>query len=149
MAKKRYSDVVSMMREITDDAHADDLARHLSGRRIIRKLLALRGARGLSQEEIAERLGCTQSRVSKLEAGTDAALALGDLEGYADALGLNVRIVLMDKETTDVDEVKYHAVTINKLMDDLTRRAPGPADRPPLSIEVYGPADRPEALRPR
>lgn len=47
---------------------------------------------GLSQKDVALKLGCTQSRISKLESMTDADLRIGDLSKYAEVLGLELRI---------------------------------------------------------
>jgi transcriptional regulator with XRE-family HTH domain len=113
-----------MMKDITqDDPYADELNEHLSRRTIIRKLLALRGAKGLSQGDIAAKLGCTQSRISKLESGTDADLSLRDFEGYAAALGFNIKIVIVDKNINFVNEIRYHAFSIRRLTDYLARLA--------------------------
>jgi DNA-binding Xre family transcriptional regulator len=101
MAKKRYSSVVEMARELTeDDAFADDLAQRLDRKRVVRTLLALRAAKNLSQKDIADRMGCTRGRISKLESSIDDDLRLGDLEAYTKALGLNVTLVLDRKGFT-------------------------------------------------
>lgn len=49
------------------------------------RLRELRTARGLSQTELAERLGVTQKRVSAIERAED--LNISTLERYVDALG--------------------------------------------------------------
>jgi transcriptional regulator with XRE-family HTH domain len=109
-----------MVRQVADDPEfVQDFEDLLARRAIITDLMALRAAAGLSQQAIAVQLKCTQSRVSKLEAGNDAELRLGDLARYADALGYETRIVLFKKGKTPVDEVKYHAFSIKRLLEDL------------------------------
>jgi hypothetical protein len=101
--KTRYSSVVEMARDLTgDDAFADDLARRLDRKRIVRTLLALRAAGNLSREDVAARIGCTRGRISKLESSLDEDLRLGDLGAYAKALGLNATLVLSREGATAI-----------------------------------------------
>lgn len=124
MANKKFASVVEMARGLGETpAFADELAKHLAQRQIIQELLAQRAAKGLSQKEIAEKLGCTQSRISKLESSSDVELSIGDLMKYADALGLRVGITLFKKDATSVDQVKHHAFCIKRLTDHLAHLA--------------------------
>jgi len=122
MAKKRYTDVVEMVGDLTGDiAFTDDLRTHLSQRVLVTELCALRVARGLTQADIAEKLGCTQGRISRVESSTDGELDMTTIVGYADAIGLRVEIVLMNKGVTLVDRVKHHAFSIKRLTDRLAQ----------------------------
>jgi transcriptional regulator with XRE-family HTH domain len=47
----------------------------------------------LTQEEIAERMGVTQSQVSKIEA-TDDAIEVRTLRSYAEAIGATLEVCL-------------------------------------------------------
>jgi transcriptional regulator with XRE-family HTH domain len=87
-----------MVRETSDDdggAFADALEERLRCRGILKDLMVLRASRGLSQGDVAAKMGCTQSRISKLESSTDADLSLGDLAGYASAVGFRAKVVLV------------------------------------------------------
>lgn len=120
MARKRFTSITEMVRDVSEDkAFADDFEKLMEERQVVKTLLMLRAARGLNQQEIAHRLGCTQSRISKLESSSDGDIRLADLCGYASALGLSVEIVLMKKEATIVRRVKFHAAYIKRLMDRL------------------------------
>jgi transcriptional regulator with XRE-family HTH domain len=122
--EKTYTSVSQLVRETSEDrSFVDAFNERLSQRRILKDLMALRAARGLSQQDIAEKLGCTQSRISKLETAADADLRLGDLAGYAAALGLRPVIVLEPKNATAVDRVKRHASRIKKELDNLASLA--------------------------
>jgi len=122
MAKKRYADVVEMMGDLTEDrAVADDLRTHLSRRVLVTELCAQRAARGLTQQDVAEKVGCTQGRISRVESSTDGELNMGTLVAYADAIGLRVEIVLMNKGMTLVGQVKHHAFSIKRLTDRLAQ----------------------------
>jgi transcriptional regulator with XRE-family HTH domain len=118
--RKRYSDVRGMVRGLSEEpGFAEAFEKRLSERKLVRTLFALRNAKGFSQKDVADKLRCTQSRISKLEQGTDNDLRLGDLVAYADAIGLDVRIGLAKKGRTAVEQVKDHAFAIRRLLDHL------------------------------
>ena len=108
-----YTSVPQMVRETSDDgAFVEAFEQRLHGRRILKDLMIQRATLGLSQKDIADRLGCTQSRISKLESTTDPQLRLSDLVQYADAVGLRVKIVLESKESPAADRVKERAFRV-------------------------------------
>ena len=62
--------------------------------------LLLRKAReraGVSQRELAERLGCTQPAISQLEAG-GASLSIRTLQRVADALGCDLQVAIVSRD---------------------------------------------------
>jgi transcriptional regulator with XRE-family HTH domain len=124
--KKRYTDVSELVRDLSEDQAATAaLEQRLAQRQIVKQLMALRAVAGMSQKDIANKLNCTQSRISKLESGTDADLRFADFFGYAAALGLEAHIVVSKKGRTTVDEVKYHAFAIKRQLDHLAHLAMG------------------------
>lgn len=60
---------------------------------LARKLIAARVAAGLSQTEVAERMGTRQSEVSRIE-GARQNISIAKLANYAEAVGakLNIRL---------------------------------------------------------
>ncbi len=118
--KGRYKSVSQMVRETTDKAFADEFDRRLHRHRIVKDLMVLRAAHGLSQADVAEKMGCTQSRISKLESSEDSTLTLGDLARYASAVGFRVGVVVEPRETTAVERVKSLALQIKHQLDRLT-----------------------------
>jgi ribosome-binding protein aMBF1 (putative translation factor) len=58
----------------------------------------LREKRGLSQRELAERLGTTQSAVARLEAG-NVSPSLPTLDKVADALGVELVVSFVDLDS--------------------------------------------------
>ena len=120
MPRKKFDSIAEMVRDVSDDqSFADEFENHMKGQQVIQALLMLRAAKGLNQKDIADRIKCTQSRISKLESSCDGDLRLDDLCGYASALDLSVAIVLLKTEGTIVDRVKFHAAYIKRLMDRL------------------------------
>jgi transcriptional regulator with XRE-family HTH domain len=123
--KKTYESVSQMVRETADDAFAQAFEERLRERRIIKELAVLRAGRGLTQADVAEEMGCTQSRISKLESARDADLTLGDLARYAGAVGFRLGVVLEPRETTPVGRVKRLASRIAEELDHLAGLARG------------------------
>jgi DNA-directed RNA polymerase specialized sigma24 family protein len=80
--------VMPGFREMVLRRRADEqAARMAAGRsRLVRELAAQRQAAGLSQTEIAARMGTSQSAVARLESGT-ADVRASTLERYAAAVG--------------------------------------------------------------
>ncbi len=93
---KRASDLT---KEFLQDPDYAALYREVANEEIGAALRAVREAKGLSQREVAERMGVTRPRVSQIESVEGAALALEVLSRYAQALGCRLDIALKDAET--------------------------------------------------
>jgi transcriptional regulator with XRE-family HTH domain len=123
---KLHTSVSQMVHETSDDPSFKDMfEKRLRTRRIIKDLMVHRAVHRLSQKDIAEKIGCTQSRISKLESTSDADLRLGDLARYSNALGLRVRIVLENEKMNSVTRVKSLAFQIKNELDRMADRAAG------------------------
>lgn len=58
-----------------------------------RKMIAMRKQAGLTQEQMAERLGTKKSNISRLESiGSDVSPRFSTLEQYARALGYSIKV---------------------------------------------------------
>ena len=71
-----------------DQALPARVAAVLERRDLLRQLAALRREQGLTQVELAERMGTSQAQITRLEAGADTRLST--VERYAAALGMKV-----------------------------------------------------------
>lgn len=114
---KKYQSVSAMLRDITEETSAitaADLDAYIAERKIVKDLAILRSTRGLSQEDVAKKLGHSQSWVSKLEHGTDNELCIGDLRAYLSVFGLEFRAGAVKQNATIVDEVKLLAFAIRQ-----------------------------------
>ena len=67
----------------------------LNEMRIEQDLAALRAARGISQAELAKRIGVSQPAIARLESGRVKNLTIKTLARYAAALGGQVRIEIV------------------------------------------------------
>lgn len=66
--------------------------------RLVAALKAERVKAGLTQKDVAARMYCTQSRVSKLEASRPGDWSIRDLAAYAFALGKMLRFKAAPKK---------------------------------------------------
>ena len=76
-ASKSRRTVLAVARELLADE--PDFEARLHERQLVKLLDILRAFAGMSQKELAAKLGCTQSKISKLESGVDADLRFGDI----------------------------------------------------------------------
>lgn len=72
-------------------------------RQLATELVELRRAAGLSQTQLAARMGTSQSAIARLEAG-DADIRLSTLERYAAALGQRLQVRLHPSPTPRTGE---------------------------------------------
>lgn len=124
MTSKRFESATDLLRDVSEDhTLADELDREIAERQLAKLLIAHRVRSDLSQKDVAERMNCTQSRISKLESSLDTDLRLGDLQQYLDSIGLQIRLVIAPKSLKAVDEIKYHAFCIKQLLHKLVKLA--------------------------
>jgi len=83
-AALKDSDLRSEYRRVLDEELGETLA-------------YLRESMGLSQGELAERLGVSRSRVSQMETAAGLSLSLETLARHAQALGLSLRLEFADE----------------------------------------------------
>jgi transcriptional regulator with XRE-family HTH domain len=114
------------------------LANELARRTIVDHLIALRGAKGFSQKDIADRMGCTQSKVSKLESSDDGDLKIDDLRQNASAIGLNMGLFLAERQLRALDRIKFHAFQIRNELSRLVELAKGDSSITDGVAHVHG-----------
>lgn len=90
--------------------------------RLTRQLAALRMAAGLTQEDLAAKLGCTQGCISKKESGLDSELDIETLRGYALHTGKQICIEI-GKPMNHVERIKMYAFGMRDSMRELAKLA--------------------------
>lgn len=120
---RRYASVSDMIRgeNIAPEVH-QKFADLVSGTDLARQLAEIRQLAGLTQEEMAQQLGCTQGAVSKLESSRDEDLTLGIVSQYAKITGQRVGLVF-GPSTSHVESVKGHALCIKEHLSALATLA--------------------------
>mgnify|MGYP000048598149 CR=1 FL=1 len=92
------TDFNEYFRESVKDPEARRVYREVLDEELSWLLGYLGEKRGLSQKEVAERLGLSRSRVSQLEPSAGLSMTLESLARYAQALGLSLRLEFADEE---------------------------------------------------
>ena len=120
MAEKEIKDFAARAADFLGDATiADEVVAAQNATTTARSLARERAKRGLSQKEVALRMGISQSKVCRMEDSLDADLSYGYIESYAHALGLDVSLfydaVNASKETRAANFANAIADMIDKL----------------------------------
>lgn len=90
--------------------------------RVATQLAQLRQKAELSQSELGGRIGKTQSAISKLEAGADDPITLGEIKAYAEATGQRIGFVF-GKPLTHAEAIRHHALAMRSRMLELAKLA--------------------------
>src|SRR5579871_400464 len=115
--RKQHSSVAEMVRDFSSDdaAFVDHFLKRIAARQLVKRLTVLRCRAGLSQRDLAEKLHCTQSKISKLESGKDEDISIGELIRYADAAEHEIRLFFVPKGQTIPDQIEMHIGMIRDL----------------------------------
>jgi transcriptional regulator with XRE-family HTH domain len=121
---KKYKNVAEMIRNTVSDTAAKELAlKEISEKKISKLLFTLRCQQKLTQKDVAEKLKCTQGRISKIENSYDCDLSVKDLLDYALALNLRLEIGYRHPFVKLTDLIKYHAFKIQAYLAQLNSLA--------------------------
>jgi len=116
---RKYKSVAALMEaHNTPGEIREEVQKLTASTRVVDELCQMRTRAGLTQAQIAERIGCTQSRISKLEGSVDRDLSLGEIFDYVKATGSQISMGI-GKPLTHVQSVKAHAAGIRKHLRSL------------------------------
>jgi transcriptional regulator with XRE-family HTH domain len=117
---RRSDSVAEMAADLLDDPAAGERMEKLVGeRRLVEQLTFQRLKLGKSQTEVARRMGCNPSKVSRMEAGFDRDLKLGDILDYLSALDMGLFLTLINPASPIADRIKQAVFQIDALLQDL------------------------------
>jgi len=129
--EKKFNNVENMIKGLsTGEGFKNDSLKLIRGKRLSKFLFFLRCTSNLTQKELADKLECTQSRISKIESADDESLSIKDLMDYAKVLDLQLEIGYRKKSAKIVDLIKYHAFKIDGYLKKLTNLAKEKRDTP-------------------
>ncbi len=86
---------------------------------IINRLLQIRIEKEVSQKELARRMGCDPSKISRMEAGNDTQLKIGDVMHYVSALGIQMNMIFEDTTLPVAEQIKYDVFSIHEKLERL------------------------------
>jgi transcriptional regulator with XRE-family HTH domain len=89
---------------------------------IVDQLIRFRLKAGLTQKEMAERLGCTQGAVSKIENSDSRDLTLKTIADYVRATNERLNL-LVGKPMNHIESIKFHAFGIQEHLTALAEMA--------------------------
>lgn len=121
---KRFSSVNDLVKATSKDtAFKKAFDEEFHAKKITCMLSAARAAKGVTQAQLAKKIGCGQARISKIENGRDSQLRIQDLADYSKALGFNLGLGINGKPGNAVEEIKFHAFEIKHRLEKLAELA--------------------------
>ena len=121
---KKYSTVSEMAKDMSSDsAFANALSKEIENKKMAKFLFSQRCKHNLTQKQMAEKIECSQGRISKIENSYDRELSIGDLLDYAKALNLQLEMGYRHHSARIVDLIKYHAFKIKDYLNQLAALA--------------------------
>jgi ribosome-binding protein aMBF1 (putative translation factor) len=92
----KREDVRTFKSRLREELKDPEFKRHYDDKRqalkLAIKIAALREQKGLSQQELAKRMGTSQQAISRIESGEYKGFTLKTLEKIAEATGMKVKI---------------------------------------------------------
>jgi transcriptional regulator with XRE-family HTH domain len=89
---RRFGSVRELLARPEDEAVRDQLDALTAQTRLVQELILMRTRAGLTQAQLAAKMGCTQGRISKIESSLDADLTIGIAQAYARATFSDVEL---------------------------------------------------------
>jgi transcriptional regulator with XRE-family HTH domain len=120
---RKYASVSDLVRDTSDVEFADDFDKYQADRQLVNCLTVIRCTNELSQAKLAERMGCFQSKISKMESSVDADLNFGDVIKYAMGLKQGVHITFSPLRKNGADHIRFHIECIKHELDRLVKIA--------------------------
>ena len=125
---RKYTSVAELMRGENVSREVQDRVAELeSETRISRYLAGMRAASGLTQAELAEKLNCTQSCISKWESGEDEELTIKVIWDYCRATDQRLGIFI-GKPLGHVEAIKAYAFGLRDRLKALAAIANSDSD---------------------
>ena len=115
---RAFASVADMVRNTCDSEFADEFDEHLAERRLSKIMTVIRCGKVQTQAAVAEKMGCGQAKVSKMERTVDRELNFGDIVDYSRALGQALHMAFMPASGNSVDHIRFH---MNLIKHELKR----------------------------
>ena len=122
--KSKSSEAASLAALLAGDPAVEaEVDREIQFSAVVSHLLSLRVGKGLTQEQVAQAMGCDASKISRLEAGTDDGLKWMDMVRYADAVGVDIRLAFENRDLPAADRIKHCVFEIDHGLKQLAELA--------------------------
>lgn len=135
---KTYESVAAAAAFLADDAGVkQQVEDEIKASTLVNALVGMRVDKGVSQRDIAKAMGCTPSKVSKLESGRDSTLKWGDVCAYLSALDMNMSLMFDDSTLPAADRIKQCVLRAHELLEDLARLAEEVDDDTEITDKIH------------
>ena len=106
-ASKRHHSVSEMVNNLVENEHTrEEIQDELQAQSLASVLFSMRCQHGLTQQRLADKMGVTQSQISKLEHAKPEQITIQDLNDYSAALGIDV-VIRFQKSMTAVGKPSF------------------------------------------
>jgi len=117
-------DIAKMAAFLADDPTAEEgVMEEINSSRVVACLIAMRLDAKLGQDQVAEAMSCSASKVSRMESGSDLNLKWVDIVRYANALGLSTSISFDNPELPAAQRIKQCVFRIAEDLESLANLA--------------------------
>lgn len=121
-----YKSVLELHKDLAGSGDfTSTLEKDIKGRQVATAIFSVRNKLGITQKQLAHKMGLSQSAISKFESSPDEKITVGELLKFSRALGISTELVIYDKKMTAVDKVKYHWFKIKAELDGLRAMSDG------------------------
>lgn len=119
--KTKFNGVAEAAAQLAGDPEVEKRVKQEIGRNtLVSLLLEMRVSKGLTQEDVAQAMGCDPSTVSRIESENDRALKWTDITGYAGALKVQMSVLFDDESLPASARIKQ---CVLKIDEDLKKLA--------------------------
>ena len=134
-SSKRYSRVIDLVRDLHKDSpeFVKEVEERIDAMDIGYSLASARSQNGVSESEMAERLGCDEAKIWAMEYARNESVKVGDMIDYAKALDTNFFLRVVGSDDTVVDEIEFYAFELQSRVAELNKSLES-SDRPLLEI---------------
>lgn len=122
-ASKRYSSVINLVRDVHKDSpdFVKEVEERIESMDIGYSLALARSQNGVSESEMAERLGWDEGQILAMEYARNDSVKVGDMIDYVKALDTNFFLKVAGRDETAVDEIAFHLFECQKRMAELNK----------------------------
>jgi len=122
--KQKSNDVAAVAALLAGDPSVETKVQdEIQRSSMVTRLLAMRIAKNVTQDKVAEVMQCDPSKISRLEAGNDTTLKWNDILGYARALDLELTISFADQGLPASARIKHCVFEIDRGLQELATLA--------------------------
>ena len=116
---KKHRDISAMLKANfpKDQEFVKDVEEKIQASLLTNTLAMLRNSRSMTQLQVAQKIGCGQGKISKIEAAEDDDVSFGDIKSFAQATGYDVEIIFRRQGATLVDDIKYYTQRMKSCFD--------------------------------